>query len=541
MQRGRFCVTGMIRDVFTQRTWRGFTALLVVIAVHAVGLAALTSAGVIAPNVKPFAPLGVVLGGFVFGLGIVLAGGCASGTWYRSAEGLVGSWIALLMYGLSAAAMKYGALSWLQDGLTSYRWNVTTIPALLGVSAWYLVLPFSAGVAVLAAYFLRREAAQPAPARLAPQRTGVAHLLLEKPWHVYATAAVIGVLGVIAWPLSAAAGRNSGLGITTPSADIATWITTGASQRVNWGTMLVLGLLLGAFVAAKASGEFRVRVPSASQSVRSVTGGVMMGVGASLAGGCTVGNGMVETSLFSFQGWVALAAIAAGVGVAARLWLAPGDVMLTSGALVAPAGASDAAVGASALAGTAALRANGAGAASLRTAAAGTTAPGRASSVVAGETLVGPGSQARTVEAAAPSPKVTDAPAWAGLATASPVLTVTRPSASSSASAGEGAVALGGGSLGAAAQGAASPGAPREVGRGRYVLDTLGAVCPFPLLEAKHAMAQLSPGDQLVIDFDCTQATDAIPRWAAQDGHEVTEFRATGDAGWTITLAKSQG
>lgn len=50
LQRGRFCVTGMLRDIFLQRSWRGFSGLMVVIAVHAVGLNALASAGVIAPE-----------------------------------------------------------------------------------------------------------------------------------------------------------------------------------------------------------------------------------------------------------------------------------------------------------------------------------------------------------------------------------------------------------------------------------------------------------------------------------------------------------
>ncbi len=78
----------------------------------------------------------------------------------------------------------------------------------------------------------------------------------------------------------------------------------------------------------------------------------------------------------------------------------------------------------------------------------------------------------------------------------------------------------------------------RRVGDRRFALDTLGGVCPFPLIEAKAAMQQLSSGDELVIDFDCTQATDAIPRWAATDGHEVTNFEATDDAGWTISVRK---
>ena len=48
-------------------------------------------------------------------------------------------------------------------------------------------------------------------------------------------------------------------------------------------------------------------------------------------------------------------------------------------------------------------------------------------------------------------------------------------------------------------------------------LPTLGLVCPFPLVEAKEAMAKLNKGDGLEIEFDCTQATEAIPAWAAEE------------------------
>ncbi|MGA4507161.1 sulfurtransferase TusA family protein [Propionibacteriaceae bacterium G1746] len=72
----------------------------------------------------------------------------------------------------------------------------------------------------------------------------------------------------------------------------------------------------------------------------------------------------------------------------------------------------------------------------------------------------------------------------------------------------------------------------------RYRLDTLGQVCPFPLVEAKQAIAGLNPGDELVIDFDCTQATDSIPNWAAAAGHPVINFEQVGDASWTITVKK---
>lgn len=447
MQRGRFCVTGFLRDVFTLRTTRGLIALFIVIAVHALGLTALTSLGIITPDYRQFAPAAVILGGFLFGIGIVLAGGCASGTWYRSGEGLIGSWIALATYGLSAAAMKTGVLSSLNDALSSRTLPLTTIPASLGTSAWPFALGFAAFTAWLAVRQLRTDALTPRPPRLAAKKKGLAHILTEAPWHVYATAVVVGALGVIAWPLSAATGRNDGLGITTPSANLFTGLVTGESARFDWGVMLVLGILVGAFIAARASGEFRLRVPDATQAARSVVGGVFMGVGAAWAGGCTVGNGMVQTSLFSYQGWVALLFIALGVGFAAKVWLRP------------------------------------------------TSASAQ------------PEKQPVTEASSSPT---THLPKLAGIAVAQTGITVQRP----------------------------TQGGLTQVGAHRWSMDTNGAVCPFPLIDARTAIESIPVGDELEIAFDCTQGTDTIPRWATGAGHEVTEFRQTDRAGWVIVLRK---
>ncbi|MDO4928175.1 MAG: YeeE/YedE thiosulfate transporter family protein [Corynebacterium sp.] len=465
MQRGRFCVTGFLRDIFTQRSYRGLVALFIVIAVHAVGLGLLTTSGVISPSPDNFAPLAVIVGGFVFGMGIILAGGCASGTWYRSGEGLIGSWIALVMYALSAAAMKTGILSGLNDALGDITINATSMPETLGVSIWFFITPFAAAVAWLTWTFLKAEFSNPQPVQLTPRKTGLAHILTEKSWHVYSTAAIVGLLGVIAWPLSAATGRNSGLGITTPSANLANGIVTGDTERFDWGVMLVLGILVGSYIAAKLSGEFRLRVPDARQGARSVVGGVMMGVGAAWAGGCTVGNGMVETSLFTYQGWVALAFMTLGVGAGAKLWLKPTPVVNENAKdSVQPAGTSQSAV-----------------------------------------------YDASTV-AIAPQASAQSANTSLGFAVA-PVGLLEH-------------VHDGKGEL------------LTNLGNGRWAMDTLGAVCPFPLIEAKQAIQQIPVGDELVITFDCTQATDAIPRWAARDGHTITQFEQVGQADWIIAVQR---
>lgn len=464
MQRGRFCVTGMLRDIFLQRSWRTFVALLIVIAVHAVGIAALTSTGVISPDYRTFAPVAVIVGGFMFGIGIILAGGCASGTWYRSAEGLVGSWIALAMYALSAAAMKTGALSGFNDWMSSYDTGLTTIPAALGVSPWWFVAALTLLTVVLTRHFLAREAKLPKPARLGNQSAW------KKPLHVYAAGALIGLIGVIAWPLSAAAGRNDGLGITTPTSNIANYTVTGDTGFIDWGVLLVLGLFLGALIAAKSTGEFRVRVPDAKTSTRAVGGGILMGVGASLAGGCTVGNGMVQTSLFSFQGWIALLFIAIGVGVGAKLWLKPAKVAGKSTATDPDTYSTEQSVD---------------------------------NAVVSAEDAVLPN----------------------------------EPESQGSQNAFSG-VALATGAVGLKPRAGVNTDKARPLGNDHFALDSLGAVCPFPLIEAKDVMKDLEAGQSLVIDFDCTQATEAIPQWAAEDGHEVTDFQETGEASWQITVKK---
>ncbi|MDN6325938.1 MAG: sulfurtransferase TusA family protein, partial [Corynebacterium sp.] len=184
--------------------------------------------------------------------------------------------------------------------------------------------------------------------------------------------------------------------------------------------------------------------------------------GAVWAGGCTVGNGMVQTSLFSYQGWVGIVAIALGVGLAAKIWLKPDQPYNPQDVQDAPT-AQD---------GSAAVP----------------SAPSVASGVPAGGVLTAP--------------------------------------------------ALDASALGVVA--ASDGGGLTDLGDGRWRMDTLGAVCPFPLIEAKDAIKRVGVGEELVIEFDCTQATDALPRWAATDGHEVTQFETAGDAGWVIAVKKGE-
>src|SRR5690606_40515452 len=88
---------------------------------------------------RELAPVATIVGAFVFGFAIVLAGGCATGTFYRSSEGLIGSWFALVCYAGSAAVMKYGAFAELTAAARSHTVGLTSIHETLGISPWWLV------------------------------------------------------------------------------------------------------------------------------------------------------------------------------------------------------------------------------------------------------------------------------------------------------------------------------------------------------------------------------------------------------------------
>ncbi|MFD1955644.1 YeeE/YedE thiosulfate transporter family protein [Paenibacillus thailandensis] len=316
MQRGRFCLTGGFRDMYIAKDNRMFYALLIAITVQSVGVFALIRLGLIQFNAGDFPWLATVLGSFIFGIGIILAGGCATGTWYRAGEGLIGSWIALFGYMAMAAMMKSGALVPVNDGIKEVAVPVNSIPETFGISAW----PFIALLALITAGLVVKTLRKPKVAipAMKPKRKGLNHLLFEKRWHPFVTAVLVGLIALLAWPLSEATGRMSGLGITTPSANILQYLVTGDGDKyINWGVFLVLGIFLGSFAAAKGSREFRFRAPDAKTAVSSFAGGLLMGFGASWAGGCSIGNGLVMTAMMTWQGWISLIFMILGTWTAA--------------------------------------------------------------------------------------------------------------------------------------------------------------------------------------------------------------------------------
>lgn len=311
MQRTRFCLAGGFRDMYVQKSNKMFYALLVAITVQSLGLLIFTSLGIVKVPTHTFPVVGTIVGSFIFGIGIVLAGGCATGTWYRAGEGLIGSWVALILYAITSAITKTGVLLPVMNAINKPLNVNASVSQSTGVPNWVLVLILAIITVTLVVRTLRKPKVM--VPKLKQKYTGIRHYLFERRYHSFIAGIAVGLIALLAWPMSESTGRPYGLGITTPSANLINFLISGSTKFIDWGVLLVLGIFIGSYIAARGSKEFKWRLPDKKTIRNSAIGGILMGFGASVAGGCSIGNGLVETATMSWQGWLGLASMIAGV------------------------------------------------------------------------------------------------------------------------------------------------------------------------------------------------------------------------------------
>ncbi len=124
LQYGRFCFASAFRDLFAIGVPRMIVGIITAMIIFSLVTAFLTvnNMGTFHPG-----PLGIheVIGGFIFGIGMVLAGGCASGTLYKTGEGNGTSFLALLGIVFSQAILVNTSL--FDKFLTGYAFKLPTI------------------------------------------------------------------------------------------------------------------------------------------------------------------------------------------------------------------------------------------------------------------------------------------------------------------------------------------------------------------------------------------------------------------------------
>ncbi len=340
MHRADFCLAAAFRDIFLFRNPFMLRAVLLLVAASALLFEIARRLGLLV--FYPFPLLGApslsnVAGGALFGLGMVLAGGCVVGTLYRMGAGSFGSLLAF--GGLLAGSALYAAI---HPGWASFSRAATffkgplTVPQLLGIDPAAVVLP----ALLAAAFFFLKWRGEGKWDRPSGPRGYV------EPWAASILLAVVGVLAYVA--------AGMPVGVTTSYAKMAACADSALfggtlSDTVYFRTMpldlvnpatgvvlkggpgpafdgiavvqapIILGIVLGGALSALSLRElgFRWRVPPA-QLLAAFVGGLLMGLASRMAPGCNVWHLMGGLPILAFQSILFVAGLFPGAWLGAR-------------------------------------------------------------------------------------------------------------------------------------------------------------------------------------------------------------------------------
>lgn len=333
----RFGFTGAWRQLVGVGQPAALRAHMLMLATAAVLFAIILPFGLsLTGTAKPMlGPVGIPLlvGAFLFGVGMQLGGSCASGT--------------LFSVGSGQTAIVYTLFGWILGSLLSiatFTFWTRTVPqgptvnlaALLGYpGALALSLAVMAGIVALTFVVAKRR--NPPPVDRPASDRG-AWRILRGSWPLWVGAVLLGLLNAAVLVVSGAGwGVTSAFGLWGSKilglfgVDPASWAywqvpanaqSLAGSVLADRISVLDFGIMAGALVASALGGAFVLHRGVPGKTVAAgILGGILMGYGARLAGGCNIGAYFSGIASFSLHGWVfGLLAI---VGTVAGLALRP--------------------------------------------------------------------------------------------------------------------------------------------------------------------------------------------------------------------------
>ncbi|MDN3919888.1 YeeE/YedE family protein [Roseateles violae] len=334
-QRTHFCTMGAVADIVNMGDWARMRMWVLAIGVAMLGFNAMVGLGWLDAGKSIYAAprllwLSNLVGGLMFGFGMVLASGCGSKTLVRIGAGNLKSLVVFVVMGIAAFATLKGITAVLRvatvDAVAVNLGGGQDLPSLLapglGLAKQDLAL-WLGGVLGLAlvGWALVRTEGRSADVLLGGIGSGA---VITGIWWVS------GRLGYVAedpntlqeaFVGSTSAARMEGLSFVSPMAYTLDWLMffSDKSKVLTIAIVATVGVALGSGVYALATRSFRWE---AFRGVEDVTnhllGAVLMGIGGVVALGCTIGQGISGVSTLSIGSFIALAAIIAGAVAALR-------------------------------------------------------------------------------------------------------------------------------------------------------------------------------------------------------------------------------
>ncbi|ART63750.1 YeeE/YedE family protein [Kushneria marisflavi] len=330
-----FGFTSAWRVFIIDRRGRGLRAQMVLLAVAVVLFFPALSAGTLFDHpVRGFvSPIGVsvMVGAFIFGIGMQLGGGCASGTLFTAGGGNARMVVMLLFFIVGSVLATINFDWWLS--LPAFQpTSLVELGAGPGIATSLALFSVIAAVTV---WLERRRHGRLEAAAILAERRGTARWL-RGPWPLLFGAVALALLNFATlslagrpWGITSAFALWGAKIIQTLGIDPGQWSywqQPGNAQALTqsiWHDVtstMNIGIILGAMVAAALAGRFR---PTLNIPLRSllacVIGGVLLGYGARIAFGCNIGAYFSGIASGSLHGWVWMVFAFAGNMVGVKL------------------------------------------------------------------------------------------------------------------------------------------------------------------------------------------------------------------------------
>ena len=330
--RTNFCTMGSISDILSFGDHRRFRSWLLAGAVGMIGVGILQSMDVLdvgnslymTPN---FGWLAAIVGGLIFGFGMVFSGGCISRNLVRAGSGDLRSATVLLITGLFGYMTIGGLIGPLRVALfTPATWDLSVLGLEAQGSGDFLSLAtgMDIGTATTVMLVLLAGGLLIYCFKDKGFRTSPNHLI---------AGFGIGLMVVAGWLLTGLAQDDFAdtpvalisLSYVRPTGDTLDYLMRfSALGAPGFGVVTLAGALLGGFVGALSKGRLHLATfADTSDTVRNMVGAAMMGVGGVLALGCTVGQGLSGVSTLAVGSFIAVISIIAGavVGIKSMEWM----------------------------------------------------------------------------------------------------------------------------------------------------------------------------------------------------------------------------
>ncbi len=303
IQRGGFCLTRAISNAVLTGDTTILRAYVLALLVAMVGVQVLDATGVVEIPIRPLHWLANILGGALFGFGMILSGGCSGSTWYRVGEGAIGACVILLGVAIGATAVRVGILRPMREvlqrpAITSWDGAAPTLYNVTGIPPWLVI----AILAAAGGFWLTRGRSEPEHGK----------------WHWPLTGAAVGVMITVGWWASSFGDRPVGITFAANTGELLTYPMVGFPTRITWSMVMALGVPVGAFIGAWRAGEFRWKLPPGWSLVKIFAGGLLMGGSALLAEGCNINQGLTNSATLAVGSLLTFASMGAGAWLA--LW-----------------------------------------------------------------------------------------------------------------------------------------------------------------------------------------------------------------------------